>query len=352
MPPARFSIGLVERLARRSPACAPCLRRRSFRRMASLGTQFSLERGQADGQTLPTSLITDRDAQLLRDAARAAAGGPRIRATDRLDTPPVAIVNETFAARYLAGRDPVGQRSDARQPRSAAAVGDHRRRRRRLPQQRPHAAGAARDLHARAAADRVESAVHVDPHRGIAGGADASRAAGHLVTRSPNNPSYLIQTLDDATGGVDVPAANRCAAGRHLCRRGGAARGDWHLRRHVLCRQRAHAGDGRAPGARRAARATCCGSSLARYCGCPRSGLTLGIAILLIAGRAARAAALRRACVGSAHHRRLLRSCWRRWRSSRRGPPPPARAGSIRFRPCGTNEGDRCTVKSDAGSCV
>ena len=41
---------------------------------ATFGTQFRLEHGRKDGQqTLPTALITVGDAQLLRNAARAAA---------------------------------------------------------------------------------------------------------------------------------------------------------------------------------------------------------------------------------------------------------------------------------------
>lgn len=73
-------------------------------------TQFSLERGQREERTLPTALITvaspayfdTLDVPLLR--------GRRFTAMDRIDTPPIAIVNQAFAARYLQDREPIGQR--------------------------------------------------------------------------------------------------------------------------------------------------------------------------------------------------------------------------------------------------
>jgi putative ABC transport system permease protein len=73
-------------------------------------TQFTLERAQPPGQQLPTAVITVATPTYL-DALRVPlrAGRP-LAATDRLDTPPVAVVNESFVARFFPGADPVGQR--------------------------------------------------------------------------------------------------------------------------------------------------------------------------------------------------------------------------------------------------
>ena len=76
----------------------------------SFGTQFALERGAGTATTLPTALITvatPRHFETLRVPLRT---GRAFTSSDRLDTPAVAIVNEAFAKRYLAGIDPVGQR--------------------------------------------------------------------------------------------------------------------------------------------------------------------------------------------------------------------------------------------------
>ena len=81
-----------------------------FPPMASMGTQFRLERGQATGQTLPTSIITTATPSYFETLRIPLKAGRGFRVTDRLDTPLVAVVNDTFAARYLAGADPIGQR--------------------------------------------------------------------------------------------------------------------------------------------------------------------------------------------------------------------------------------------------
>lgn len=73
-------------------------------------TQFALEKGLAGGEALPSALITiatSRHFETLRVPMRS---GRTFSAQDGLDTPPVAIVNQTFASRYFQGVDPVGQR--------------------------------------------------------------------------------------------------------------------------------------------------------------------------------------------------------------------------------------------------
>jgi putative ABC transport system permease protein len=73
-------------------------------------TQFTLERGHQSGQTLPSSLITVATPGYFDTLGVPLVAGRAFSATDRLGTPGVAIVNRTFAARYLDGADPVGQR--------------------------------------------------------------------------------------------------------------------------------------------------------------------------------------------------------------------------------------------------
>jgi putative ABC transport system permease protein len=72
-------------------------------------TQFSLERAQAPG-TLATSLITVATPAYFETLRVPLVSGRTLNPGDRLDTPLVAVVNQAFASRYLAGSDPVGQR--------------------------------------------------------------------------------------------------------------------------------------------------------------------------------------------------------------------------------------------------
>ncbi len=73
-------------------------------------TQFTLERGPAQAQTLPNALITVATPSYLEALRVPLRAGRALNAADRLDTPLVAMVNEAFAARYFQGSDPIGQR--------------------------------------------------------------------------------------------------------------------------------------------------------------------------------------------------------------------------------------------------
>jgi putative ABC transport system permease protein len=73
-------------------------------------TQFSLERDPSQGQTLPTALITVATPGYFDTLRVPVTSGRSLAAADRLDTPLVAMVNQAFASRYLAGSDPIGQR--------------------------------------------------------------------------------------------------------------------------------------------------------------------------------------------------------------------------------------------------
>jgi putative ABC transport system permease protein len=118
--------------------------------------------------------------------------------TDRLDTPLVAVVNETFAARYLAGADPIGQRLTLGSP----------------DQTRPWVTivGVAADARNNGLTQPVRPEIFTPVRQQTAWNqlfmlirTDGSPAALMPAARQAissldaEQPAYLIQTLDDAT---------------------------------------------------------------------------------------------------------------------------------------------------------
>jgi predicted permease len=92
---------------------------------AMFDTQFTLERSAAEGGTLPTALITVASPAYFGTLSIPLRTGRAFGPGDRLDAPPVAIVNEAFAARYLPGTGALGQRiriGDPRRPRPWATI--------------------------------------------------------------------------------------------------------------------------------------------------------------------------------------------------------------------------------------
>ncbi|HEY7055435.1 MAG TPA: ABC transporter permease [Vicinamibacterales bacterium] len=106
---------LIERLAA-VPGVTSVAAASQFPPMGSFDTQFRLERGSVEGSTLPTAAITVATPGFFDALHVGLHGGRRFAATDRLDTPRVAIVNRAFAARYLPGVDPIGQRLSIGRP--------------------------------------------------------------------------------------------------------------------------------------------------------------------------------------------------------------------------------------------
>ena len=77
----------------------------------SAQTQFRLERGSsADRDTLPAAVVTVASPTYFETLAVPMRAGRAIGFADRLDTPLVAVVNETFVARHVKEADPIGQR--------------------------------------------------------------------------------------------------------------------------------------------------------------------------------------------------------------------------------------------------
>jgi putative ABC transport system permease protein len=73
-------------------------------------TQFALEGELASGQTMPTALVTVASPGYFDTLRVPLRAGRSISPSDRLATPRVAMINQAFAARYLAGVDPIGRR--------------------------------------------------------------------------------------------------------------------------------------------------------------------------------------------------------------------------------------------------
>jgi predicted permease len=88
-----------------------------FPPMAAFETQFTIERQQAPEGTIPTTLITVATPGFFEALRVPLRSGRIFSATDRINTPMVVMVNQTFASRYFAGVDAVGQRLSIGSPR-------------------------------------------------------------------------------------------------------------------------------------------------------------------------------------------------------------------------------------------
>jgi putative ABC transport system permease protein len=187
---------LVERIAA-LPGVRGVSAASQFPSMGALETQFTLERGQPPGGTLPTALITvatPSHFETLRVPLRA---GRTFSPADRLDAPPVVLVNQAFAARYLPGSDPVGQR---------LSVGSPDRR-------RPYASivGVVGDFRNGSATQPARPEIYMPVRqqtewnqlflliRGDAAAASLlSSVRAAVVSLDPEQPVYAVQTLEEA----------------------------------------------------------------------------------------------------------------------------------------------------------
>jgi putative ABC transport system permease protein len=119
-----FFDSLIERLEA-VPGVRSASAASQFPPMAAFDTQFTLEHKVEPGSTLPTALSTVASPGYFATLGVPIQAGRAFNASDRLNTPPVVIVNAAFAARYLSGADPVGQRiqmGSPERPRPAATI--------------------------------------------------------------------------------------------------------------------------------------------------------------------------------------------------------------------------------------
>lgn len=100
---------LVERIAA-VPGVRAVSAASQFPPDGTFDTQFTMERGQQSAGTLPTAFITVATPSYFETLRVPLAGGRIFSSADRLDTPPVVIVNQSFVTRYLPGIDPLGKR--------------------------------------------------------------------------------------------------------------------------------------------------------------------------------------------------------------------------------------------------
>jgi putative ABC transport system permease protein len=167
-----------------------------FPPMAAFNTQFALDSAAETGSTLPTALIT-----VVSPAHFATLGVPMqigrpFNQSDRLNTPPVAIVNTAFVARHLKGSDPLRQRIHVgpKDQRSTAAI-----------------VGVVSDFRNAGATQPVRPEIYLPVRQQTlwnqlfvlvrtetpdAGVLTAVRQA--VLSLDPEQPIYAIQTLDEA----------------------------------------------------------------------------------------------------------------------------------------------------------
>src|SRR4029453_17716073 len=78
--------------------------------MCAFNTEFTVDGQTRSETTIPTALITVATPSLFEALRVPLRSGRIFNATDRLDSPPVVIVNQSFANRFLPGLEPLGQR--------------------------------------------------------------------------------------------------------------------------------------------------------------------------------------------------------------------------------------------------
>jgi len=90
--------------------------------MAAFDIQVTTERQTAQPQgMIPTALITVATPSIFEALRVPMRSGRTFGAADRLDAPPVVIVNQTFVQRYLQGTEPLGQRVMLGEPKPGGA---------------------------------------------------------------------------------------------------------------------------------------------------------------------------------------------------------------------------------------
>jgi len=190
-----FFDGLLERIEAiagvRSASAAS-----QFPPMGAFETQFSVQGPGTPTDTLPTALITVATPRHFETLGTPLQSGRGFDASDRLNAPPVAVVNQAFAARYFRGVEPLGQRIEIE-------AGGRRR--------PATVVGIVRDSRNAGATQPVRPEIHVPARQTPAWNqlfllvrSDAAPASvlssvrQAIVSLDPEQPVYMIQTLREA----------------------------------------------------------------------------------------------------------------------------------------------------------
>ena len=216
----------------------------------------------APGQRRPVAGFNMVGAEYFRTMGIPIVRGRAFTVQDDERARPVAIVNELFARKLWPGQDPIGKRfrMEGTDTRWLEVVGITKAGNKQFIFEDPAPYMFApiaqhyrplRILQVRTTGDR-RGARAADPE------GDPRPQPGPAGVRRP------FHGARDAGAQRVLPAAHGRALRRRARRARTRARARRHLRRRRLHREPAHAGDRRAHGARRAARATSCGSSSAR----------------------------------------------------------------------------------------
>jgi putative ABC transport system permease protein len=199
---------LVERIAA-IPGVRAVSASSQYPPLGAFSTRFTLERTAQQDSTLPTALITVATPSYFETLRVPMRSGRVFGTADRLDAPPVAIVNQAFVTQYLQGVDALGQRM---------ALGDPR-------PDRPWTTivGVVADFRAGGTTQPVRPAIFVPMRQQTAwnqlffltrteGDAVALLPSVRAAVRSidPEQPIYAIRTLEEAV--ADSSFQQRMAA--------------------------------------------------------------------------------------------------------------------------------------------
>ncbi len=186
---------IVDRLAQ-TPGVRAASLASQFPPQGPFSTPFRFEGRELPGATLPTALITAASDAHFRTLNVRLAAGRVFERSDAVDAPPVALVNEAFAARYLPGVAPLGHRLRTGPPDRASPAME--------------IVGVVSSTRNRGVGDPPAPEIFVPMHQQLNNQmfvlvrADGDAAAmlpavrQQIASLDPEQPIYAVQTMDEA----------------------------------------------------------------------------------------------------------------------------------------------------------